>query len=673
MFSTGDYSGARTGGRAAGGRPPGPLPTASARYLRAMACGLTAAGVVLGSLAGAGAAAAATAGPAAPGQTVRPGAPSPIVARAGHDYRSACPAARPGHAQCLALIRTDVRPHLQPVGHPDVAPVGDGYGPGDLQSAYNLPSAANGNGQTVAVVDAYDDANAASNLATYRSAWGQPACNTATGAGCVTVVNQNGQASPLPQKEPSGDNWALEESLDLDMVSAICPNCKILLVEANSTGFSDLGTAVNTAVRLGAKYVSNSYGGGDFQGENSYDTYYDHPGVAVTASAGDGGYGVEYPAASPYVTSVGGTSLSTSSSGRGWTETAWSSSGSGCSGYEAKPGWQSDTGCTRRTDNDVAAVADPNTGVAVYDTADSTGWVEEGGTSAASPIIAATYALAGPPVAGTNAASYIYQHTSGLYDVTSGSDGTCTSAYLCTGEVGYDGPTGWGTPDGIGAFTALAGQLPQNGRLSAGEGLVSPNGAYRLIMQTDGNLVEYGPSGATWATSTSGSGNYVIMQTDMNLVVYSSSGHPLWQSGTCCHSGSFSLVLQNNGTMAIEGSGGAVQWATTSSISSGSPKPELLPGQQITSGNGAYRLIMQQSDGNLVEYGPSGAIWATGPQGSGQWAYLQNDGDLVVFSASGSVVWQSHNAGPVGVGYTLSLQNDGNLVIYSPTGVLWAR
>jgi Repeat of unknown function (DUF346) len=234
----------------------------------------------------------------------------------------------------------------------------------------------------------------------------------------------------------------------------------IILVEANSASFSDLGTAENSAVSLGAKFVSNSYGGADSSSDATYDAdYYNHPGVAITASAGDSGYGVEYPAASQYVTAVGGTSLTTASNGRSWSETVWGSSsggegsGSGCSGYEAKPSWQADTGCTHRTNNDVSAVADPDTGVAVYDSYTYGGWVEVGGTSASSPIIAATFALAGTPVAGTYPSSYLYQHPWDLFDVTSGSDGSCTPAYLCTAQVGYDAPTGWGTPDGTAAFT----------------------------------------------------------------------------------------------------------------------------------------------------------------------------------------------------------------------------
>jgi hypothetical protein len=380
---------------------------------------------------------------------------APSGARApGPDFRRACSAPSPGWAECLALERTNVVTYAGIVRSPA------GYGPAALQSAYNLTqaSAAAGQGETVAVVDAYHDPSAAANLAVYRSQYHLPPCTTA--GGCFRQVNQNGKTSPLPR--PAGTTgWAQEESLDLDMVSAICPACHIIAVEANNAGTGNLGRAVNAAVSLGARFVSNSYSSPETASETAADTaYYDHPGVAVTAAAGDSGYGVVYPAASPYVTSVGGTSLAPArGTARGWSETVWSLSGatgSGCSAYEAKPGWQNDPGCSRRTDNDVAADADPNTGVAVYDTyGGDRGWEVFGGTSVGSPIIAATYALAGAPGAGVNPAEYPYQHTSRLYDVTSGSDGSCGGSYLCTAKVGYDGPTGWGTPDGPGAFGAV--------------------------------------------------------------------------------------------------------------------------------------------------------------------------------------------------------------------------
>jgi subtilase family serine protease len=265
-------------------------------------------------------------------------------------------------------------------------------------------------------------------------------------------VNQSGStgATTLPAPDP---NWAVEISLDVEMVSAICPNCQILLVEANSNSQSDLGTAVNEAVALKANAVSNSYGGGEYFGETAdASSYYDHPGLPLTVSSGDSGYGIEFPAASPYVTAVGGTSLSqlTNTGTRNGSETAWSGAGAGCSTYEPKPTWQSDTGCTNRSVADVSAVANPSTGVWVYDTYQTLGWAIYGGTSVASPIIASFYALAAnAPGASAIPASYAYAAPSALYDVTSGSDGSCApNYYLCTAGPGYDGPTGLGSPGG---------------------------------------------------------------------------------------------------------------------------------------------------------------------------------------------------------------------------------
>jgi len=334
----------------------------------------------------------------------------------------------------------------------------NGYGPVELQSAYNLPVSA-GSGSTVAIVDAYANPNAESDLAAYRTQFGLGACTTASG--CFLAVNQNGTTSPMPA---GNTGWGQEIDLDIEMVSAICPQCKILLVEANSNSFADLGAAVNRAALMGATAISNSYGtSGEFLGETSYDSYYNHPGIAVTASSGDSGYGVEFPAADNHVVAVGGTNLAPAANLRGWTESAWSGAGSGCSAYFGKMYWQTDTGCARRMEADVSAVADPNTGVAVYDTYGSTGgnnWYVFGGTSVASPIIAAVYGLAGNAGTVDYAARLPYGNSTALFDVVGGSNGTCTGngrkrsgqLYFCNAVTGYDGPTGLGTPNGTGGF-----------------------------------------------------------------------------------------------------------------------------------------------------------------------------------------------------------------------------
>src|SRR5919202_1151076 len=280
--------------------------------------------------------------------------------------RPVCGAVPLGYARCFSLVRGN-----------STAAGPSGYGPADLQSAYKLPSSTAGSGQTVAIVDAFDYPTAEQDLAQYRSFYGLPPCTTANG--CFRKVNQSGGTLPMPAPSP---DWALEISLDLDMVSAVCPNCHILLVEANTNLDTDLYVAEDTAARLGANAISNSWGGSEYSGETADDAHFNHPGVAITASSGDNGYGVSYPAASRYLTAVGGTSLTRNSSARGWTESAWSGAGSGCSAYDAKKSWQTDTGCSRRTVADVSAVADPNTGVAPLFRG---GLVSGGGGKGASP------------------------------------------------------------------------------------------------------------------------------------------------------------------------------------------------------------------------------------------------------------------------------------------------
>jgi subtilase family serine protease len=372
-----------------------------------------------------------------------------------------CAAVRPGKVHCYLRV-LKVRgsdSSIAKVGGCKVNAPG-GYTACNVEKAYNLKkiSATGGVGETVAVVDPMDDPDAEADLGTYRSQYNLPPCTT--GNGCFEKVNQEG----VEGSYPGGDMGAGQEiSLDLDMVSAICPNCHIILVEANSYGLTDLLTSIDTAVSMGADVVSDSWGTGEFDGETSYDSYLDHPGVAITFSSGDGAYqgGVQYPSASPYVTSVGGTMLAPKTNTRGWSEKAWvtkptsgeptQGSGSGCSAYEPKPSWQTDSGCSARMTADVSAVA---ADVLMYDSYESGGggWYYAFGTSVSSPIIAGVYALAGNSSSVTTPASIPYAHTADLYDITKGSDGTCSPSYYCNAGPGYDGPTGNGSPDGDGAF-----------------------------------------------------------------------------------------------------------------------------------------------------------------------------------------------------------------------------
>ncbi|PWU24967.1 MAG: peptidase S8 [Candidatus Rokuibacteriota bacterium] len=356
----------------------------------------------------------------------------------------------PAHdaAHCHARVSSDA------TKRPLVSSGPVGYGPAQFQTAYSLPSTSAGSGQTIGIVDAYDDPTAEKDLGTYSSTFGLSSCTIANG--CFKKVNQTGGTS-YPR---SNGGWALEISLDVQIAHATCPNCKILLVEASSNSFANLLAAEDYATGH-ATVVSNSWGGGESSSETGYDSHFNRPGIPITVSSGDSGYGVEYPAASPYVTAVGGTSLKVNADNTRSSESAWSGAGSGCSAYEAKPAWQLDSGCARRAVADVSADADPNTGAAVYDSTRycslfgifncTTGWYQVGGTSLAAPLVAAVYALAGNG-ASTTYGSFPYSHTSSLFDVTSGSNGTCSPSYLCTAGSGFDGPSGLGAPSGVGGF-----------------------------------------------------------------------------------------------------------------------------------------------------------------------------------------------------------------------------
>ena len=351
-----------------------------------------------------------------------------------------------GRLRCLAHVV------LTPDGQISANVNPAGLVPADIQSAYNIDTNISG-APTVAIVDAFGYANLESDLATYRSQFGLPPCTRSNG--CLTIVNQNGQPSPLPDDPPANDDWTIETALDIDMVSAACPRCKILVVQADDNQGDGLFFANDAAASLHATTVSNSWGGSENPSSpvSAVEGHFDHPGIAIFASGGDSGYdnagvGPNYPATSAYVIGVGGTRLARSSAGRGWSETAWSKGGSGCSLSVPKPSFQPPSPCAFRASADVAAVGDPATGVAVYAT-NGPGWIVVGGTSAASPIVAAIFAATDH---GNATPAFVAQSTSAYYDVTSGSNGSCGSI-LCTAGVGWDGPTGYGTPNA----SALAG------------------------------------------------------------------------------------------------------------------------------------------------------------------------------------------------------------------------
>ncbi|WP_285725742.1 S53 family peptidase [Psychromicrobium xiongbiense] len=387
-------------------------------------------------------------GSAAPGNAA-PGNSDPHGLAKGHAVR-VCNDPQAGDASCHSYKATDDK------GTPlaGSTPPASALTPAGLQGAYKLTGLKSG-GRTVAIVDAYGYPNLERDLNVFRSQFGIPACTKANG--CLKVVNQTGGSS-LPAFNLG---WAGEQALDVDTVSAACPDCRIVVVQTKSASFVDLGTGVQTAAKLpGVVAISNSYGGGDAS-DSSYGQYYNFPGIAVTASTGDNGYrGASYPASSSYVTAVGGTSLIKASTSRGWSESAWSGAGSGCStvnaALPAAAGFN--TGCAKRAMSDVSAAADPNNGgLAVYyptSATDST-WGQIGGTSESAPIIASVYALSGntgSAANGTYANSLPYRNTSGLFDVTSGNNGSCPTQQWCTAGAGWDGPTGLGTPNGVSSF-----------------------------------------------------------------------------------------------------------------------------------------------------------------------------------------------------------------------------
>jgi len=444
---------------------PSAAPSAGkARRLRPLVGSVAVAGTVLGLL--------AAVSPSSFGDdgTATTSATAPVAV---------CSDPQPGQFACQAEVMPDATATAaRSFTARSKAALPSGYGPADIQSAYAIAAdveAHAGKGRTVAVVDAYDAPTVEADLAVYRSTYGLPPCTTDNG--CFRKVNQRGDAAPLPKVDVS---WAVETSLDVEAVSAACPDCNILLVEADSAGGIALGDSVDTAVRLGADAVSNSYSAPETAvwdndplakgGIPTNMSSYDHPGVPILAASADTGYQLDapYPADLPTVIAVGGTSLNRSDTARGWTETAWgpgvrpSGAGAACSAHVDKPGWQHDPACPGRTVSDVSAVADPYTGLAIYDSTPDPGdglpggWLHAGGTSAATPLVAAMYVMAGP-AADIKDASGLYAHRDHLNDVAGGasvsipgSGHECpVTSYLCTSLPGYDAPTGLGSPNGL--------------------------------------------------------------------------------------------------------------------------------------------------------------------------------------------------------------------------------
>jgi hypothetical protein len=461
--------------------------------------------------------------------------PAAPASAAGFIVRAACAAPAPGHAACLSQ-------RLVPLSSTPEPP---GLSPQQLHAAYALPLES-AEQQTIAIVDAYDDPNAEADLGVFDQHYGLPECTHANG--CFTKVNQQGLSTPASLPKANGE-WSIEISTDIQVAHSLCENCHILLVEAESDLFPDLEAAEDTAAVLlqaasppgtTTGEISNSWGGEEPPVDSPA---FNHPGIVITASSGDEGYlnwdeynsreqqgsswfeGPSYPASSPRVLAVGGTKLTVNNAGEWTSESVWNrgngAAGGGCSLRLAAPLWQSQAlgwsavGCgSRRAVADIAADADPHTGVEVYDSVpEELGTSKEeageealeyftiGGTSVASPIIASTFALAGGAHGIPYPAATLYANagSGGLHDITVGGNGECNGKYsggcngslvspldcgsghtICNATVGYDGPTGVGTPIGLSAFSPVPGQTegfgeaPPSGGSGGGGGTANP-------------------------------------------------------------------------------------------------------------------------------------------------------------------------------------------------------
>jgi len=430
-------------------------------------------GHVVATLAWSALAVAGDSGCAIPEELVTQGVSASLIARADE---AATPVCSTGPIRCLAhavsaagtgrLVADATSP--------------SGYGPADIQDAYRIDPAMGGT-PTVAIVIAYGYTALASDLAVYRAQYGLPACTTATG--CLRIVNQQGQAAPLPPNPPPSDDWTIETALDVDAVSAACPRCRLLVVQATDSNSDSMYLAEDAAAALGPAVISNSWGGPEDTTVAAGEAHFDHPGIAIFGAAGDDGYndqlsttgaGPDYPGTSAHVISVGATRLVRSATARGWSEAAWavnamgtSAGGSACSGKIAKPSYQTDSPCAFKASADVSAVGDPATGLAVYNAANA-GWLTVGGTSAASPLVAAMFAMTGH--GGETSGEFVARNAAMFNDVVQGSNGTCSAGRLCNAGAGWDGPTGYGTPNAAALLGATGGGGGGGGCAAGGGG-----------------------------------------------------------------------------------------------------------------------------------------------------------------------------------------------------------
>lgn len=588
---------------------------------------------------------------------------------------AACPTPARGHASCQSLVVPPAARLASVTGAAAAATTGvggSGLSPEELQSAYELPSTVAGAGseQTVAVVDAYDDPTAEADLAEYRSAYGLAPCTTA--GGCFRKLDQSGGEEYPPAPTTGEGDWDLEISLDLDMVSAVCPNCHIVLVEASSDSFADLTTAEQEAVRAGATEISNSWAGVEFGEETSYDHDFDQPGIPITAASGDWGYdnrqlggtAPSYPAASPYVIAVGGTVLAAAENSRHWSESAWEDSGSGCSRFEPKPSYQQDAGCPRRSENDVSAVAED---LSVYDTSHPQGsgnlpaWITVDGTSAATPIVAAVEALSEGAERSLGAAAF-YRSPGSLHDILSGSDGACPQFYLCQAGGGYDGPSGNGTPAGALSASAAA-PAPELTVLESGTGAGGVHSSPAGIKCPGICAAAFTAGSTVTLTATPAAG----------------SSFEGWQ-GACTGSGSCTLKLGSSGASVqagFAGSGAPAGW-TVSPLPAPAGQAPLLPEANISrsffdvslSADGRERAETVYDPSNPCLYASdtggvslerqSGGEWTSegvlmppsvGSEPPALWANCAGFGEVTKLSGEGSTLLVTQQPAPAAPGY----------------------
>jgi hypothetical protein len=578
--------------------------------------------------------------------------------RSEYTVRVVCGAPARGGAGCLAVQlvpqSAEARARKHPLGMTRSAPLtapspsagAFGLRPQDLHAAYALPTSAPGT-QTVALVDAYNDPTAEADLNAYDAEFGLPECTTADG--CFRQVNQNGEAGSLPfpkttkeletarkgsraQREEAAEatGWALEISLDIEVAHATCQSCDIVLVEANGPSYEDLETAERSAATLGAGEISNSWAGSE-EGETpelESAGPFNHPGIVITAAAGDDGYlnwdaessaergYVSFPASSPHVVAVGGTRLSLGTGSAWASEAVWNgdhATGGGCSVVFTAQPWQqsvadwSGVGCaTKRAVADVAADADPYTGVAVRDTSPECEyryeeakvkhvlyWCTIGGTSVATPLIASTFALAGGADGVAYPAETLYENRlkspASLHDVTVGSNGECTLPFLedglsactpaeeaascaskaiCLAGTGYDGPTGVGTPDGIAAFKPLpnppvvASVSPASGTVSGGTPITIKGTGF-----VSGATVEIGQGNGAGPTAIPASKVVVVSPTEITAI-----------TGGSAKAGSWNLFVIDSGGTSPANAGDDFTYFATPTVSSVTPASGTVSG-----------------------------------------------------------------------------------------------